>query len=119
MKIASPEIWFATGSQHLYGPGPLNRRCRGRKHGVRLNCVQRPPAGLAQMLKSCSGTRPLRVGHYPILSELESSGLPSDLLPIPWRPARADLIQVRFVVVSAKMHAELTRRHDDLNLGLA
>jgi hypothetical protein len=25
MKIPTPEIWFVTGSQHLYGPGPLNK----------------------------------------------------------------------------------------------
>ena len=25
MKIPTPEIWFVTGSQHLYGPGPLQQ----------------------------------------------------------------------------------------------
>jgi len=25
MKIPTPEIWFVTGSQHLYGPGPLKQ----------------------------------------------------------------------------------------------
>ncbi|MEO7598174.1 MAG: hypothetical protein ABIV50_04535, partial [Opitutus sp.] len=23
--LASPEIWFVCGSQHLYGPGPLKQ----------------------------------------------------------------------------------------------
>ncbi len=25
MKLPTPEIWFVTGSQHLYGPGPLKQ----------------------------------------------------------------------------------------------
>ncbi|HEY5813951.1 MAG TPA: L-arabinose isomerase, partial [Terrimicrobiaceae bacterium] len=25
MKLLTPEIWFVTGSQHLYGPGPLKQ----------------------------------------------------------------------------------------------
>ena len=25
MKVPTPEIWFVTGSQHLYGPGPLKQ----------------------------------------------------------------------------------------------
>ena len=25
IKLATPEIWFVCGSQHLYGPGPLQQ----------------------------------------------------------------------------------------------
>ena len=25
MKLPTPEIWFVTGSQYLYGPGPLKQ----------------------------------------------------------------------------------------------
>jgi L-arabinose isomerase len=43
-NLASPEIWFVTGSQHLYGPGPLKQvAANSRKIAAALAASQRLP----------------------------------------------------------------------------
>jgi len=42
--LASPEIWFVTGSQHLYGPGPLKQvAANSKKIAAALAASQRMP----------------------------------------------------------------------------
>ena len=42
--LASPEIWFVTGSQHLYGPGPLQQvAANSQKIARALNATKRLP----------------------------------------------------------------------------
>ena len=52
INLAKPEIWLVCGSQHLYGPGPLqrSRRMRGKSRArLRLAeaSAQDPIQGLA------------------------------------------------------------------------
>ena len=42
--LATPEIWFVTGSQHLYGPGPLQQvAANSKKIAGALNATKRLP----------------------------------------------------------------------------
>lgn len=47
IHLANPEIWFVTGSQHLYGPGPLKEVAENsRKIVAALDASDRLPLKL-------------------------------------------------------------------------
>ena len=55
-NLATPEIWFVCGSQHLYGPGPLKRsRARAGDRGGARGLAQTPAEDRLQGLAHDAG----------------------------------------------------------------